>query len=116
MSEIKENLAFCCESCKCVYPLGCFNICDALDVGFIAPVTGVYTLVTKYLGATQVVRSTVLEGCPVCFNVCGLNGNYTYKSAALFDAKGERIILKDEDGKEYDCISFKLQIINYVDA
>lgn len=99
----------CCKLCTCPLDFGCIPACKDLYLNFEAPITGQYTVYFQYRGQLILKKLAFHAGSDFYINLSKLNRNYLF-IAVIYDPNGEQITIEHE-GKEYNCIQFKTEII-----
>lgn len=93
-------------NCNNVYDLGCVTMCDNIDTEIIAELSGDYTLVTEFNGATVSLKFEGEVSKPLLIPTDGLNADYMF-DIAIYDPAGERVTFERE-GIEYNCVKVKI--------
>lgn len=84
------------------------NVCDSIDFGVEATVSGVHKLITDFLGIEIELDQTFEIGDKIIFQIDSLNESYQYTSE-LFNPDGAQITI-NKDGIQYDCFKFRTRI------
>jgi len=83
------------------------NICQDSEVDFdiLAQETGVYKMITYFLGLQLIVSADISIGEKVIFPIDKLNESYEF-TAEIYTPSGDRVVIRKND-IDYDCFKFK---------
>lgn len=100
----------CCECCNPYY-LGCFAHCGDIKFPAIATISGLYLLYAHFNGTLVLVDAKNLGiGDEIVFSLQNIAENYSFQSVYIEAPDGTIVSVTVED-TEYNCFSFKTQIV-----
>lgn len=97
-----------CICCTTVFYLGCYTVCQTLVLPIISPRTRTYILRLNFSGIIIELSSEIAGGENLSFDISNLNEFYKFEGKLI--ANGVELVLVDDDGEQYDCISFSTNL------